>query len=283
MLFAQITDIHLGFEPDSPGEFNRQRLDRTLDRLASLDPLPDLLLLTGDLIDRGDVDSYRRLREALEGMPFPWHMALGNHDDRANFAAVFPEHKFTGGFLQYELRAGAMRLLVLDTLEVGRHGGGFCKARAEWLTERLDSDTETPTIIVQHHPPFECGIPWMNTMPEEPWVQRLGACLAGRDNVHTMVCGHIHRASASSWNGLEVITTPSTAPQVALEFADIDTEVPDQRPLIVADPPAYALHFWNGRELVTHWDTAEDRTVLARYDANLQAMIAHMFEERPGE
>ncbi|WP_066558378.1 phosphodiesterase [Croceicoccus bisphenolivorans] len=281
MLIAQITDIHLGFEPDSPGEFNRQRLDRTLDRLANLDPLPAMLLLTGDLIDRGDVDSYRRLREALEGFPAPWHMALGNHDDRANFAEVFPEHTFTDGFLQYELRTGPMRLLVLDTLEVGRHGGGFCDTRAKWLTERLDEDAETPTIIVQHHPPFDSGIPWMTTVPQEPWVQRLGACLKDRDNVHTMVCGHIHRASASTWMGLEVVTTPSTAPQVALEFADIDVETPDLRPLIVADPPAYALHFWNGRELVTHWDTAEDRTILARYDDNLQSMIAHMFEERP--
>ena len=282
MLIAQITDIHLGFEPDSPGEFNRQRLDRTLAHLAALNPLPAMLLLTGDLIDRGDIDSYRRLREALEDFPAPWHMALGNHDDRANFAEVFPEHEWAGGFLQYELRTDPMRLLVLDTLEVGRHGGGFCDTRARLLTERLDEDADTPTIIVQHHPPFECGIPWMNTVPEEPWVKRLGACLKDRDNVHTMVCGHIHRASASTWQGLEVVTTPSTAPQVALEFAEIDTEVPDQRPLIVADPPAYALHFWNGRELVTHWDTAEDRTVLARYDQNLQSMIAHMFEERPG-
>ena len=27
MLIAQITDIHLGFEPDNPDELNRQRLD----------------------------------------------------------------------------------------------------------------------------------------------------------------------------------------------------------------------------------------------------------------
>ena len=28
MLVAQITDIHLGFEPGNPDELNRQRLDR---------------------------------------------------------------------------------------------------------------------------------------------------------------------------------------------------------------------------------------------------------------
>lgn len=71
MLIAQVTDIHLGFEPDSPGEFNRQRLDRVLEQLARMEPRPDLLLATGDLIDRGDRPSYERLREAFSIMPFP--------------------------------------------------------------------------------------------------------------------------------------------------------------------------------------------------------------------
>ena len=58
MLIAQITDIHLGFEPDSPGEFNRQRLDRVVAELVAMVPRPDMLLATGDLIDRGDRASY---------------------------------------------------------------------------------------------------------------------------------------------------------------------------------------------------------------------------------
>jgi hypothetical protein len=33
---------------------------------------------------------------------------------------------------------------------------------------------------------------------------------------------------------------------------------------------------------VTHWQTAEDHAVLARFDANLQDMIQHMLAERPG-
>ena len=43
MLIAQITDIHLGFEPDNPAEFNRKRLDQTLRTLVAMNPRPDLL------------------------------------------------------------------------------------------------------------------------------------------------------------------------------------------------------------------------------------------------
>ncbi|HUQ13773.1 MAG TPA: phosphodiesterase [Novosphingobium sp.] len=281
MLIAQLTDIHLGFEPDSPREFNRVRLDAALAALVALDPLPDLMLATGDLVDRGDVASYARLREAFEALPFPVHFALGNHDIRANFAAVFPEAGFTDGFLQYVLDTPALRIVVLDTLEEGRHGGAFCETRAAWLSARLDEERDKPTLIVQHHPPIEVGIAWMNTDPAEPWVDRLSECVAGRDNVIGLVCGHVHRAITTQWHGLTIAVCPSTAPQVALDLRPIDCDRPDGRPLIVADPPAYALHWWNGRELIGHYQTAEDHEVLARYDAGLQEMIRHMLAERP--
>jgi 3',5'-cyclic AMP phosphodiesterase CpdA len=281
MLIAQVTDIHLGFEPDSPGEFNRQRLDRVLGELAVMQPRPDLLLATGDLIDRGDRASYERLREAFADLPFPVYYALGNHDVRETFQEVFPAVRFEEGFLQYVVEAGPLRLIVLDTLEEGRHGGAFCEARADWLNARLDEAPDVRTLIVQHHPPVEVGIPWMNTDPAEPWVERLEACLRGRNNIVGVVCGHIHRAVTTAWAGTIVATCPSTAPQVALDLRPIDPDTPDERRLIIADPPGYALHWFNGRELVTHWDTAEDHPVLARYDANLQGMIQDMLAERP--
>ena len=65
MLIAQITDLHLGFDPENPAEFNRKRLDQVLTVINALDPPPVCLLATGDLVDRGDKASYRRLLNAL--------------------------------------------------------------------------------------------------------------------------------------------------------------------------------------------------------------------------
>ena len=121
----------------------------------------------------------------------------------------------------------------------------------------------------------------MNTNPAEPWVSRLAACVSGRANVFGLICGHIHRAITTRWHGLTVATCPSTAPQVALDLRPIDPDRADDRPLIVADPPAYALHWWNGRELITHYQTAEAHEVLARFDDGLKPMIRHMLAERP--
>ena len=41
-------------------------LRRMLDRLAAVDPVPQVLVLTGDLADRAEPDAYRLLRKVVE-------------------------------------------------------------------------------------------------------------------------------------------------------------------------------------------------------------------------
>ena len=239
------------------------------------------VVFVGDLVDRGDADSYRRLVNALSVCPFPVWPSIGNHDDRANFMHHFPAVPTAGGFVQYEADLGPLRLIVLDTLEEGRHGGAFCETRAQWLSERLAEQADRPTIIVMHHPPFAVGIDWMNTHPEEPWVERVSRATAGKPQIKAILCGHLHRPIVAPWNGTTVAICASTAPQVALDLRPIDPDTPDNRPMIVADPPAFALHWWNGRELVTHFETADDHVMLAKYDADMQPVVQGLLSERP--
>ena len=281
MLIAQVTDIHLGFDPDNPAEFNRKRLDQVLRHLNDGPNRPDLLLATGDLTEHGDAGSYRRLANAFSICSFPVHMCLGNHDIRQNFCAQFPDAPVVDGFVQYVLEAGGVRIVMLDTLEEGRHGGAFCETRAAWLRATLAEDRATPTIIVMHHPPVEVGIEWMNTHPEEQWVSNFVQAIAAAPNIKGIICGHVHRSISVPWRGTAVAICSSTAPQVTLDLTPIDPEKPDNRPMIIADQPAFALHLWNGRELVSHFDSAGDHVMLAKYDSYLQPLIRQLIGERP--
>lgn len=281
MLIAQITDVHLGFDPGNPDEYNRQRLDLVLKALGEMDPRPDLLLATGDLIDSGeDGESYARFREAISGLPFPTYPALGNHDGRSAFFAHFPEVPTADGFVQYVIEEHALRIIVLDTLEEGRHGGNFCETRAAWLRERLLEQPDRPTLIVLHHPPIESGLSWMTEDPDAEWVHRLHAIVAGQTNIVAMIAGHLHRPITTRWAGTTLAVCPPTAPLVALDLDDIDPDHPDDRPMIVADPPCYAIHLWTGRGLVTHFDTAGDHEVIARYGPNLQPLVRKLMKEK---
>jgi 3',5'-cyclic AMP phosphodiesterase CpdA len=281
MLIAQVTDIHLGFDPQDPDELNRRRLDTVLGALVEMSPRPDLLLATGDLVEDGFDDiSYARLREILSGLPFPVHFALGNHDSRSDFLAWFPEAETAGGFLQYAIEEHPVRILVLDTLEEGQHGGAFCEARAAWLRERLAEQPERPTIIALHHPPIETGLSWMTENPDAEWVLRLWDVIAEADNIVAMIAGHLHRPVVTQWAGTTLAICPSTAPQVALDLERIDPDRPDGRPMIIADAPWFGLHLWTGSGLVSHFDTAGGHNVVATYGPQLQPLVRMLLEEK---
>ncbi|MFL6750709.1 MAG: metallophosphoesterase [Sphingomicrobium sp.] len=282
ILVAQVTDLHIGFDRDNPHEMNVRRLNMVIDHLNAMRPKPSLLLVTGDLVESADdIDAYRHMVSLVGRWEGPVMWAVGNHDSREGLRTVLPdvpadEH----GFIQYEQDHGGVRWIILDTLDSGRHGGMVCEDRAAWLKKRLRERKDAPTVIVLHHPPVDTGIDWMSALACEAWVQRLEAVVRPAKQVVAMIAGHVHRPIATSFAGKPLAVCASTAPLLALDLEDIDPARPDGRPLIVADAPAYALHYWNGERLLTHFDAAGPRNVLATYDSNLQPMIRDFLHER---
>lgn len=281
MLIAQMTDIHIGFAPEErPEELNRTRFRATLQRLIDAPSRPDMLVLSGDLTDRGDIESFEKTAALLADCPFPVWPIMGNHDSREGMLHAFPQVRADGGFLHYVVEEGGLRTVLLDTFEPGRHGGAFCEARAAWLAARLDEAPDTPTLVFMHHPPVVSGIEWMDPAPDEDWVLRFGETVQGRGQILAIHCGHLHRPLATTFRGIPLAVTPSVAPLVALDLRPIDEDRPDGRDLITTEPPSYALHRWDGASLVTHYERVSDWRVLAHYTEKLQPMIQHMFAER---
>ena len=281
MLIAQMTDIHIGFAPDEkPEELNRIRFRATLQRVLDGPNRPDMLILSGDLTDRGDIDSFEKIAALVADCPCPVWPMVGNHDSREGLLDVFPQVRADSGFIHYVVEGEGLRIVLLDTFEPGRHGGAFCEERAAWLTARLDEAPDKPTLIFMHHPPVVSGIEWMDPEPGEAWIQRFGAAVEGRRQIVAIHCGHLHRPLATVFRSIPLGVTPSIAPLVAMDLRPIDPDVPDGRDLITTEPPTYALHRWDGANLVTHYERVSDWRVLAHYTANLQSMIQHMFSER---
>ena len=282
MLIAQITDLHIGFDRDNSHELNVRRLNLVIDEINEMSPRPDLLLITGDLVENGDdVDAYRHAHALVGRWQGPKIWLIGNHDSRASFKHELPDVPTDeNGFVQYEVEQGGVRWIVLDTLDEGRHGGMICEKRAWWLAERLREKQEVPTVILLHHPPVDTGIEWMSALPTEQWVKRLEAIVRPAAQVICLIAGHVHRPIATTFAGKPLIVSPSTAPQVALDLDAIDPQHPDGRALIIADAPGYSLHYWDGQTLLTHFEIAGPRNVLASYNSNLQPMMRAFLTER---
>lgn len=281
MLIAQMTDIHIGFDPDArPEELNRIRFRQTLDRLLSAPNKVDMLLLTGDLTDHGDVESFEKIAELLKGCPFPVYAIPGNHDSREGLLAAFPDTPTEDGFIHYVIEQQGLRIVMLDSFEPGRHGGAFCTRRRDWLRAQLDAHPETPTVLFMHHPPVVSGVDWMDPAPDEEWITNLATAIAGHDQVLAIHCGHLHRPILARFHGVPISVTPSVAPLVSLDLRKVDVQRPDNRALITTEPAGYALHRWDGQDLVTHYERTNDWDVLAYYGVHLQPMMREMFAER---
>lgn len=283
MLIAQMTDIHIGFEPDArPEELNRQRFRAVLDRLRKQPNPIDLLLLTGDITDRGDRESFEKTAELLSDLPFEIKALVGNHDTRAELLNAFPDTQTSAdGFVQSAFVSEGLLVVLLDTLEEGRHGGAFCEARKNWLTATLEEHADLPAVIFMHHPPAISGIEWMDPHPDDVWMKRFGEALAGHEaRIQAIHCGHLHRQFNANFNGIPVSVTPSVAPLVSMDLRPISSAKPDSRALITTEPPTYAMHRWDGTSFVSHYERVCEMTVLAYYGPHLQPMIKHMEDEK---
>lgn len=283
MLIAQITDIHIDCKRPEIGAANARRLKAVLDALAAMSPRPDLVVATGDLTEHGVREEYEQLRTLLEAAPFSVHLCLGNHDRRAAFQEVFERMHLDGGYLQYAVHSQPARLVVVDTLEEGRHGGAFDAARTEWLDRTLADAPDTPTVIAAHHPPIPTGIAWMTAAPDADWARRFERVVRRHRQVRLVISGHVHRTLCRPWGGALVSVSPAVAAQVALDFAPMDPARPDGRALLVDEPPGYALHWWDGSAFASHTAIASDARVLVRFDAGMQPVVAGIIGERLGD
>lgn len=268
MLIAQITDLHIGFEGREHGENcpNLARAREVLVQISAMKQQPDLLIVTGDMAEPGQGWAYAMVRDFLNSMPFPHAFTFGNHDRREGFKSVFGDDKFNDGFLQYVVEDYPVRIIMIDTLTEGRHGGTFCERRAQWLDDRLAEQPDRPTLLALHHPPIETGIPWMSARSSAAWVKRITNVVKRYDNVVHVIAGHTHRPIFKRFAGTTLSVCPAICPQVMLELAPMDLDVPDGRALIVDSAPGFALHQWDGAEITTHISLGPPGDVIVAYD-----------------
>lgn len=251
MLIAQFSDLHI--KPEGRLAYGKvdttNFLQRAINHLNTLPQKPDVLVMTGDLVDAGSVEEYERLSSLLASVKIPWLMVPGNHDDRDNMRVVFDKHPWIEpeGFWQFASNhpAWAVRIVGLDTVKRGESGGLLCEQRLRWLDDTLSEHPEQPTLIVMHHPPFVTGIGHMDEIGLEN-SEAFADILREHSQVELITCGHLHRCIRTQIGSRPVMTSPSTAHTVQL---DISVNAPA---MFRMEPPGYLLHWWSGVNLVTH-------------------------------
>ncbi len=250
MLIAQISDPHVrpaGVLYQGVVDSNRM-LEEAIAHLHALDRRPDLVLLTGDLVDEGRPEEYAQARRLLATLEVPLLVMPGNHDHREHFRAAFADHGYlpATGALHYCIDDHPVRIVALDVCVPGLHHGLADAEGLAWLERTLEADRTRPTLLMLHHPPFMSGIPYMDAyrcIDTEP----LEAVVRAAGNVERVLCGHVHRGMLRRWAGTVVCSAPSTTTEIALRLAS------DAAPASYLGRPGCLLHLWDeAHGMVSH-------------------------------
>ncbi|AHF77781.1 Metallophosphoesterase [Sodalis praecaptivus] len=241
MLIAQISDIHAAADND-----NLSRLDRALawlDRIA-----PDVLVLTGDLIDNGEIEGYSAIAARLATRPYPAFILPGNSDDRAAMRTVLNARYWTDGGkgpLHFAVDFKELRLIGLDTTVEGTAAGQVAE-HLPWLRDALSAKGPAASLLFLHHHVFECGIAPMDR------IMCGGSAALGtllRDHPRrplALATGHAHRPAAGTLAGIPAYLSGSICPANPLWLGS--ATIPP-----VADPPALMIHRLANGSLASHF------------------------------
>ncbi|BBK31192.1 3',5'-cyclic AMP phosphodiesterase CpdA [Stella humosa] len=204
------TDLHLRRHlPGSSGHAVRRsrEIPGLLERLGAViaERRPDLLVLTGDLVDvphpflHGDaaaypemmaesIDDYRVLRAWLDGLHCPWQVVPGNHDRLDAFAQVFGEDRTV------ERRLGGFRIVGFEDWEVEANQAQRIGVARERFERVLGDDDPSPQVHLQHYlirPTVDYRYPLMYRE-----AAQLGSEIEASGRVQAVLSGHWHKGEA---------------------------------------------------------------------------------------
>jgi 3',5'-cyclic-AMP phosphodiesterase len=250
---AQISDLHIK-SPDvlAYGRVDTAKaLERCVRALNEFNPRPDLVVISGDLVDTPTAQEYEHLKQLLAPLKLAFVGIPGNHDSRELMRAAFPlaEYAFPTGPLNQVVKAGPLDLILLDSSVPAKPHGNLDASTLRWLEATLAAAPDRPALLFLHHPPFISGI-WHMDRQNLGNSSELAAVVRRHPRLRLVATGHIHRAALTMFAGVPTTICPAPNHAVDLDLAEL------REPSFKIEPPAFHLHSWFPDEgygsVVTH-------------------------------
>jgi Icc protein len=249
---AHVSDVHLDGRSRA-----HERTEKVLGFLRSAGSQIDVVLVTGDIADRGRPQEYEEAKALLD-LPLPVLLLPGNHDVRSAFADGLLGRGFPGDARQ-DPRTGpddeinqlatvaGVDFLLCDSSIPGQDGGRLSDSTLDWLERTLTGrGGGAPALVCFHHPPVDLHLPHVDPI-RQVGEERLAELVRRHPNVVAMLCGHAHTAAVSTFAGVPLCVAPGVSSTIRLPLEGMPAV--DQQA-----PPAVAIHLLDDdRRLVTHF------------------------------
>jgi 3',5'-cyclic AMP phosphodiesterase CpdA len=238
MIIAQISDTHIALDT-SDAEQRIRDFEATIADINTLNPAPDVIVHTGDIVHNGRPDEYAQAVAILAKARAPVHVMVGNKDNRTNLREAFAGHGYLAAnpdFVAYAIEDYPVRMIALDTLSSGSNKGDFCRERVKNLIDLIDAEKTKPIAIFTHHPPFEVMVgPERLHFESRESMSALRRALQHSGRVVAVFSGHVHRPAAGHVGNIPATVMTSIA--TTLRKGEYPTDVGTR--------PIYYLHHFD--------------------------------------
>lgn len=235
MIIAQISDTHVALETRD-AEQRLRDFAQTIADINALDPAPDAIVHTGDIVHHGRKAEYAEAAAILAAARAPVYVLAGNKDNRETLRAAFSSRGYLAAdseFIDYAIEDHPVRLIALDTLHGRSNKGDFCAARMRRLAALVEAETVKPIAVFTHHPPFAVTVgPHPLHFETAESMARLGLALQQSRRVVAIFSGHVHRAATGRVGQIPASVMPCIA--TTLRYGDYPPEMKSR--------PVYQLH-----------------------------------------
>lgn len=251
-----LSDLHIVPEGDlSHGLDTTERLETGIDFVNRHHDDADLIVIAGDLADRGEKAAYERLQTSLSKFAQAPVLTLGNHDSLEVFVDHFGKDHVNGetGKIDHVVDRNGHRVIVLDTSVAGQAGGRLEEAQLAWLERQLDDAADKPVIIVMHHNITLFGVPTDGIILENG--EAFAELVSGNRNIRYVLSGHVHMSVSGNFRGVPFCTISgghynieptlgAPTQERSAEFVP-RREGPGQLAVVLSDDTATVVHMEN--------------------------------------
>lgn len=215
--WALLSDTHIAADRDrfAHGCNMTGHLDVVTRDVIAQSKIPQGVFVTGDCAyDDGETGDYRNFASLLtplreHGMPF--HLTLGNHDNRERFWNALTIEGTAKRPLQDRqamfLPSRRVNWFMLDSLERTRYTPGLIgPEQLDWLSGMLDANATKPALVMVHHNPGFLGK--VGGLRD---TEALFKVLRPRKQVKGVIYGHTHNWRVHEHDsGIHLINLPPT-------------------------------------------------------------------------
>lgn len=262
-LIVQISDTHIverGTLLYGMADTARH-LAESVSEINAMRPQPDMVLITGDLVEHPGPTTYSHFTDLIAPLRAPVYLMPGNHDCPRIMHSFFrdtPLFPAEPPHFQYVIEHNPFRILMLNSHYDNSELPFFGERRLAWLDRTL-GESDTPTLIAIHHPPMKTGIGFIDMVGPQ-WYEGIAEVLKGHPQVLKIICGHGHIDLQGRLGNVPVQMVGSIAHQLIAGRGDDVAPSFDNAPV----PPV--LHQWLDGDIVSGYYPWPDGVDAERID-----------------